>query len=93
MTVAKTIPKLMEMAVGMIACACGLVSNRIGNRPAAVVNDVRTIARKRAVPASSHRIAQPQSACARLVDEVHEDQAVVDDDAGQGHQTEHREHC
>ena len=48
MTVANTMPKLIEIAVGMTNCACELVSSMIGIRPAAVVNDVRTIARNRA---------------------------------------------
>ena len=43
-TVAKMIPKLIEIAVGITNWACELFSNRIGINPAAVVNDVKMIA-------------------------------------------------
>ena len=52
MTVANTMPKLSEIAIGMTYCACRLPSSMIGMRPAAVVTDVRTMARKRLVPDS-----------------------------------------
>ena len=50
--VAKIMPKLSDIAIGMIHCACTLVSNMIGMRPAAVVKDVKMIARNRRVPDS-----------------------------------------
>ena len=45
-------PNANEMAIGITTCACKLRSKIIGNRPIKVVNEVKTIARKRWAPAS-----------------------------------------
>jgi len=48
--VAKIMPKLNEIAIGMTNWACKLVSSMIGINPAAVVSDVSIIGRNRSAP-------------------------------------------
>ena len=50
MNVANKMPKLKLIAIGITNCACTLLSSMIGINPAAVVKEVKIIARKRFVP-------------------------------------------
>ena len=52
-TVAKTIPKAREIAMGTMDSAWVVRSSSMGMRPKKVVREVSRIARKRRVPAST----------------------------------------
>ena len=91
MNVEKITPNARDTAMGIRNRACMLRSSIKGDSPAKVVSEVNRIGRKAHGAGLTDGLQQFARATTVPVDEVDHHQAVVDHDAGQRDQAEHRQ--